>query len=43
MNLKHKGPPYYDHIYNGNTGWNTQELYRRKTIYQEKLDESKGS
>ena len=31
MNLKHKGPPYYDHIYNGNTGWNTQELYRRKT------------
>jgi len=34
LNLKHKRPPFYDVIYNGNIGWNTQELYkkRRKSI-----------
>ena len=36
MNQKYKGPPFYGVIYNGNIGWNTQELYRRKQWLENK-------
>ena len=46
MTQKHKGPPYYNHIYNANIEWWTQELYiRRKTNAEKKernIQKTKG-